>query len=641
MERILKILFVEDVIQDAELIWSELKKRNIAFTKVLVNNREDYLDGLEKFNPDIIISDYSLPEFDGMSALALRNEKAPLTPFIIVTGSISEEVAVECMKAGADDYVLKERLSRLGPSVITAQNKISLLIEKASAEKELRKSELRLLRAQSIANVGNWELDLSTKNVWVSEEALRIYGFDIHNNEIPLSIIQNSPLPEYRGLLDESLNHLLKYNEPYEAEFKIKRASDGAVRSIFSKAELLMDHDNGKINIIGVIQDITDRKEREDELFRSKEKAEEADRLKTAFLHNISHEIRTPMNAIIGFSTLLGEPDVDSQTRQSYIEIIVQSSNHLLGIITDIIDISNIEANLTRVIKNEINLNSKLTSLCDQLAPKAEAKNLKLIYETALSLNDSGILTDSAKLFQILTNLINNAIKFTYTGHIKLAYTIKEAFLEFSVSDTGIGIAKDYHQKIFERFYQVQNTVSRIYEGTGLGLSISKAYVEQMGGKIWLKSEPGKGSTFYFIIPFEKAYSATKGTSSKEPELSQKLSGKKRILIAEDIESNFKLLKYFLSDSNIEIVRAVNGKEAVETCLSNNDIDLVLMDIKMPVMNGYTAIKLIREKKPDIPIIVQTAYADDREKAFECGSSGYIAKPFDKKGLLKVISEYV
>jgi PAS domain S-box-containing protein len=641
MEHIVKILFVEDVIPDAELIWCELKKRNIAFSKLLVNNRKEYLNALEKFIPDIIISDYSLPEFDGMSALALRNEIAPLTPFIIVTGSISEEVAVECMKAGADDYILKEKLSRLGPSVINAQNKISLLIEKADAEKELRKSELRLLRAQSIAHVGNWELDLSSRNMWVSEEALRIYGYDKHNHEVPLSIVQKSPLPEYRSLLDEAFNNLLKYNEPYEAEFKIIRTNDSAIRSILSKAELLIDPENGKVTIIGVIQDITERKDREDELFRAKEKAEEADRLKTAFLQNISHEIRTPMNAIIGFSTLLGEHNLDAQTRQSYIEIIVQSGNHLLGIITDIIEISNIEANLTKVVKNEINLNSKLKTLCDQLIPKAEAKKLKLIYETALSLNDASILTDSKKLLQVLTILINNAIKFTHSGQIKLAYKVKDTFLEFSVSDTGIGIAKEYHQKIFDRFYQVQNTVSRIYEGTGLGLSISKAYIEQMGGKIWLKSEPGKGTIFYFTVPFEKSGSATSISSDKVPVKNTLISKKKTILIAEDIESNFKLLKYFLSESDIEILRAFNGKEAVEICVANRNIDLVLMDIKMPVMNGYTAIKLIREKIPAIPIIVQTAYADDREKAIECGCSGYISKPFDKQGLLRVINEYI
>jgi PAS domain S-box-containing protein len=640
MEHILKILFVEDVIHDAELIWRELKKSNIGFTKVLVDKKDDYIDSLRNFKPDLIISDYSLPLFDGLSALLLRNEIAPSTPFIIVTGSVNEEVAVECMKAGADDYVLKEKLSRLGSAVLNVRNKIRLQAEKEETEEQLRKSELRLLRAQSISHVGNWELDLSTKTVWVSEEALKIYGFDIQNREIPLDQVQKIPLPEYRIVLDEAMEHLLRYNEQYKAEFKIKRINDQEIRSIYSLAELEVVPDSEKVMVIGTIQDITERKEKEEELIRTREKALEGDRLKTAFLHNISHEIRTPMNAIIGFSELLRDPLLDGPTRESYIEIIIQSSNNLLTIITDIIDISNIEANLIRITKNEINLNSNLQDLCDRFTPLANEKNLELICKTSLSFEDAFILTDNTKLLQILTNFIDNAFKFTQKGHISLEYKVKADFLEFCVSDTGMGIPKEYHKKIFEPFYKLQNTLM-IYEGTGLGLSISKAYVELLGGKIWLESEPDKGAAFYFTIPFEKSYSVKEADSIRDQVINPVVNNKKTILIAEDIESNFKLLQYFLSDLNLEILRAVNGKEAVEICLSGKVIDLVLMDIKMPVMNGYTAVKLIREKIPGISIIAQTAYADDREKAIECGCSGYISKPFDKKGLLRVIREYI
>jgi len=397
----------------------------------------------------------------------------------------------------------------------------------------------------------------------------------------------------------------------------------------------------GKKAIFEIFQDITDRKENEEELIRAKEKAEESDRLKTAFLHNISHEIRTPMNAIVGFSALLGEPDIDVPTRQSYIEMIMQSSNHLLAIITDIVDISNIEANLVRIVYNEINLNTTLKVLCDQFIPIVNEKKLSLTCETALEYSDAFILTDSTKLFQILSNLLNNALKFTKQGHIKLEYKVKDNFLEFCVSDTGIGIPQEYHNRIFDRFYQVQNTISRIYEGTGLGLAISKAYVELLGGKIWLESKPGRGTTFYFTIPFEKSDSEGEAASGRILSESPVFRNKKTILIAEDIESNFKLLKYFLSGTNIEILRAVNGKEAIEKCLSDRNIDLVLMDIKMPVMDGFSAVKLIREANSVIPIIAQTAYADDRHRAIECGCTGFISKPFDKKTLLKVISEFI
>lgn len=759
MESILKILFVEDIPGDAELMWHELKKNKIAFTKILVDNRDDYIDTLDKFEPDIIISDYLLPQFNGMSALLLRNEKAPLTPFIIVTGSINEEVAVECMKAGADDYVLKDKLSHLGPSVITSINKIKLLKEKKDAEDELRKSEMRLQTAQSIAHVGDWELDLSTKTILCSDEALRIYGYENMGHEIPLQLVQKSPLPEYREMLDDTLDRLLKYNELYEAEFKIRQVNTGEIKLVYSKAELVLIHNTKQVKVIGVIQDITKRKrdeetlqqshafnesllktipfgmdivdekgnilfqsenfeklfgkegigkkcwdlycddkiqcsdcplmngitigetgtyesrgflgnrifeiihtgmtyqgkkamleifqditERkitEEEYIKAKFKAEESDRLKTAFLHNISHEIRTPMNAIVGFSALLSEPEVDEQTRQSYIDVIIQSSNHLLAIITDIVDISNIQANLVKVVKNEININSTFKTIFNQFLPKADEKNLILTFETDLDNRSAFILADSTKLFQILSNLVNNAIKFTNEGNVKLRYRVRGNFLEFCVTDTGIGIPKDHYDRIFDRFYQVQNIISRVYEGTGLGLSISKAYVELLGGRMWLSSELGKGSSFFFTIPYEKRVVLTKAVVESDISADFVFPEEKTILVAEDIDSNFKLVKYFLSRSNVKILRATNGKEAVEKALSGKNIDLVLMDIKMPVMDGYTAVKLIRETNSVIPIIAQTAYADDKERAIECGCSGFISKPFDKKGLIKILREFI
>jgi PAS domain S-box-containing protein len=637
----LKILFVEDVRTDAELIWHEIEKNNITFSGVVIDNEENYVEHLKIFEPDLIISDYALPQFDGMSALRLRNEYTPLTPFILVTGSVNEEIAVECMKAGADDYILKENLSRLGASITNSIKKLKLTKAKAIAEEELHKSELRLQKAQSIANVGNWELDLSSKLVWCSDEAKRIYGLSYEGHEIPYEIIKKSPLPEFRGMLDETLDRLLKYNETYEIEFEIKRVNDGTIRSIYSKAELVVEPDYEQVKVIGVIQDITERKKNERELIHAKEKAEESDRLKTAFLHNISHEIRTPMNAIVGFSALLGEPDVDENSKKSYIEIIMQSSNHLLSIITDIVDISNIEANLIKTVKNEVNINSMLKSLCSQFFPKSYEKRIDLSWETSLKETDSLILTDRTKLTQILSNMISNALKFTDKGSINVTCKPVNNFLEFSVSDTGIGIPSQYHNRVFDRFFQVQNNVKRLYEGTGLGLTISRAYIKLLGGDIWLSSEPGKGTTFFFTIPYEKVVPKTVSLQEKKTPDNFVFPSKKVILVAEDIESNFKLIKYFLSGANTELLHANNGKEAVERCLSGESIDLILMDIKMPVMDGYTAVKLIREKNIQIPIIAQTAYADDREKAFECGCTGFISKPFDKKSLFKVLCEFI
>ncbi|HEX7494003.1 MAG TPA: response regulator [Bacteroidales bacterium] len=765
----LKILFVEDVLIDAELIWREIEKNNISFSKVLVDKKDKFLEYLKDFEPDLIISDYRLPQFDGMTALSLRNEQAPLIPFILVTGSVNEEVAVECMKAGADDYILKDNLSRLVPAILNSIKKSKLAKEKIAAKEDLQKSEMRLQKAQAIAHVGNWELDLSRKTMWGSDEALSIYGLNQKTHEIPYEIAKNIPLHEYRLSLDEALDRLLKYNEPYDIEFKIKRENDGELRWIHSKAELIFESDGEQVKVAGVLQDITDHKSSEEavkherrtlrtlidnlpnqiyvkdkecrkviankadvenigktkesevlgktdielfpghigergysddkkilktgkpifdleeefisavgikrwilttkiplrdkdgnvnglvgighditerkhiieELIRAKEKAEESDKLKTAFLHNISHEIRTPMNAIVGFSALLGEPDLDRGTQKSYIEIIMHSSDHLLSIISDIVDISNIEANLTKTLENEISLNKTIKSLCNQFIPKAKEKKIELVCENGLSDSDDFILTDSTKLNQILSNLMSNALKFTEKGFIKLHYKVNDNFLEFCVSDTGIGILPEYYDRIFDRFYQVQSEVTRLYEGTGLGLSISKAYVELLGGRIWVTSEPGKGTSFFFTIPYIKQIIKTMHVYEDKVPDTFVFEQKKIILVAEDVESNYKLIRYFLSGSNTEILHAFNGKEAVEKFLSISNIDLILMDIKMPVMDGYTAVKLIREKNNTIPIIAQTAYADDKERAIECGCTGFISKPFDKKGLFRVLSEFI
>lgn len=257
----------------------------------------------------------------------------------------------------------------------------------------------------------------------------------------------------------------------------------------------------GRKAMLEIFHDITERKIIEEELTQSKEKAEESDRLKTAFLHNVSHEIRTPMNAIVGFVTLLGEPDLTPETRSSYLEIVTQSSNHLLSIVTDIIEVSNIEAGKLKLNMNKVVVNSVMQKLHQQFTHVASSKGLELIYEQPDSDPEKHFYTDSTKLVQVLSNLLTNACKFTSEGHVKMGYTFSPDNIEFYVTDTGIGIAEDKQSKVFERFYQVDSGEDRQYEGTGLGLSLSKAYIEFLGGKLWVESKAGKGSTFFLTLP--------------------------------------------------------------------------------------------------------------------------------------------
>jgi hypothetical protein len=396
----------------------------------------------------------------------------------------------------------------------------------------------------------------------------------------------------------------------------------------------------GEPAIQTIVRDITNRKRVEEELIRAKEKAEESDQLKTAFLHNISHEIRTPMNAIVGFSALLNEPDLTTETQHSYLKIIIESSDQLLAIVNDLIEISNIEVGILKASINEINLNATLMMIYQQFKPKAAGKQIEFRLLTSFSGYKGMIETDSIKLIGILNNLLSNAFKFTRKGKICFGYTLEGDYIEFFVTDTGIGIEQDQFGKIFERFYQVESSASRAFEGTGLGLSISKAYVEFLGGKIWLSSHPGKGSTFYFTLPYisTKQYLTEMETTEPTREI---LNPEKSILIAEDDDNNFYLMKELLSEMNLRIIRASNGIEAVNAFKKGEKIDLVLMDIKMPLMDGYEATKKILEEKPDARILAQTAYADDEVKAIESGCMGFISKPFIKDRFVSLVKEYL
>lgn len=251
-------------------------------------------------------------------------------------------------------------------------------------------------------------------------------------------------------------------------------------------------------------RDITERKSVQESLRKAKEVAEEHSRLKTAFLHNISHEIRTPMNAIVGFCTLLDEPDLEPQVQKSYINTIIQSSNHLLEIITDIVDIANIEANLVKMKKTEININTFLDELCLRFLPQAKEKKLGISYNSSLTDSEAMVLIDTTKVSRIVSNIMENALKFTDNGSIEVSCREKNDFLIIGIADTGIGISEEHHNKIFERFYRLQNSRTRFYEGIGLGLSIAKSYIELMEGQIWLESKPQEGSVFYFSIPVER-----------------------------------------------------------------------------------------------------------------------------------------
>jgi signal transduction histidine kinase len=383
------------------------------------------------------------------------------------------------------------------------------------------------------------------------------------------------------------------------------------------------------------------------ELEKQKIKAEESDRLKSAFLANMSHEIRTPMNGILGFSELLKTPGLTGEEQNKYIGIIEKAGKRMLNIINDIISISKIESGESDLVLSDFNLRHQVDFVQSLLRIDAENKGLGLTVVNGLPDGEVLINTDKEKLYAILINLVKNAIKYTNKGEIVFGYKVKEDVLEFFVKDTGIGIAMDRQKAIFERFIQADIEDKMARQGAGLGLAISKAYIAILGGEIWLESEIGKGSCFYFTLPNnrlsgEKIVAQKPVSEQATANQTSPIDPGLKILLVEDDDVSGMLIGITINKFGENVLKARNGVEAVEACRQNLDIDLVLMDIRMPVMDGYEATHQIRQFNRDVVIIAQTAYGltGDREKAIEAGCTDYISKPINKDALIVLIQKY-
>jgi signal transduction histidine kinase/CheY-like chemotaxis protein len=376
----------------------------------------------------------------------------------------------------------------------------------------------------------------------------------------------------------------------------------------------------------------------------AKHKAEESDKLKSSFLANLSHEIRTPMNAIMGFSDLLINPNLSIKERDEYLKIIRNSGKNLTSIIEDLLEMSKIDSKQITPNYKAIDLEKCISDLHKAIKITIpEEKELTFSIKENLVKPTTKILSDEVKLKQILTNLITNAIKFTKKGNVSLGYEVNEEteFIELWVEDTGQGIEKSNLQVVFDRFRRIEDEFSVQVSGLGLGLSITKAYIELLGGTINVESEIGKGSKFSFTIPLK--YDETVVDLNVENALKTlQATGTETILVAEDDDINFMLLERILLLKNYTIIRAVNGKEAVQTCKANPHIDLIFMDIKMPVMDGFEAFKLIRTFNKNIPIVANTAYSstEDKENILTFGFNNYLSKPINKTEIFDMLDDY-
>lgn len=362
-----------------------------------------------------------------------------------------------------------------------------------------------------------------------------------------------------------------------------------------------------------------------------------ANRSKQEFLFNMSHDIRTPMNAIIGFTSLAQSHLDDKEMLDSYLKKISTSSEYLLSLINDVLDMSRIESGKLKIEESCVNLPSILDDIRDIVSSNVQKKQLSLNINI-VDLKDSNVLTDPLKLKQVLLNVVANAIKFTPNGgYVNLSLVQKDGYgsYDFIVEDNGIGISKEFQEHIFEQFArEATSTVSGV-QGTGLGLSISKAIVDMMGGSISVESESGKGSKFTISLCFKVT---DETTDNKTISSNNIIDTNKKILLVEDNELNFEIAKTVLQEAGFRVDGASNGKEAVDKA-SNNTYDVILMDIQMPIMDGYEATKKLRKLSNRTPIIAMTAnaFSEDRKKAKDVGMDGYIAKPIDVKTLVSTI----
>ncbi len=684
MKNTIQVLIIEDNEDDTLLEIDELKNAGFKLDYERVETQQSLMEALNRKNWDCIISDYSMPAFSGLDALKVIQNFGKDIPFILISGAMGEETAVEAMKAGAHDYIMKNDLKRLPPAM----------------ERELREAEVRRQKNKAEEDIRNERILLRTliNNLPDCIYIKNTDGCRIVSNSTDLSLLgyktEEEVLDKTEMILHPDNIGRMKYND----DMSILRTGN----AVINREEELIDkngkqhwmltskvpirNEKGEITgIVGLGHDITDRKKSEfalmeserslkkqiqeyqvlnkeylslnDELRKSYEqiqrinselivarnRAEESDKLKSSFLANMSHEIRTPLNAILGFSQYLKGENLEKDKTDQYVDIIESSGKQLLTIINDILDISHIEAGQLIMTEEIVNINHLCNELHNQFSELLENRQISLIVDTKSIPDNLNILTDKNRLRQVLCNLLDNAMKFTSEGMIHFGCKMDHEFLEFYVKDSGIGIAPENHNMVFKPFRQVETTDIRNYMGNGLGLSISKALVEKMGGNMFFTSALGQGSSFRFRIPCRIPQKSTWEPTEGKSVSKDKNWNKHIVLVVEDEVYNYSYLEALLSSTHVQILHAWNGEEAVQMVKDNPNIALVLMDIRMPIMDGYTATGKIKKMRPDLPVIAQTAFAfsEDKEKAMKVGFDNYITKPSPKKMIVDVLEGYL
>jgi len=636
---------------------SEFMKIRDQYTDILAENAKEGI---------VIVQDgkFKYVDLQILNFLGKSQEELKLTPFIEFVHPEDREVVIDIYKkrlSGTEiiekfTFRVKSRdggyasIENAGFMIMCDGRPATLYLvtevtERVANETNLRNSEEKYRSIVYSSPNGILILDHQGIIVDLNPSFLKIVGYK-RGDYLNRKVVEAPGLDEdQREKARGYYNRLITGEEV--APFEIRFTTPGGEKRYAEIRIRLIKPFEETGSIIAICSDITDRIRVISELREAKDKAEESDKLKTAFLANMSHEIRTPMNAIVGFSELLRTTNVQSTEREEYFTIIGNSCSILSNLIDDIIDLAKIEAGQTTIAEDlcrPYELMRELHRYFEEEIKKL-GKSIKLVMDTSID-PDLTIKSDEFRLRQILSNIIGNAVKFTEKGIISWGCTIeKERDIKFSVKDTGIGISPENIELVFDRFRQMDDSSIRKYGGTGLGLPVSKSLVDLMGGEIWVESQIGRGSEFYFKIP----YKPVKDEPYKENEVLTKLDleysfKNKGVLVVEDNLSNFEFIRAVLSRTKAKLFWADTGVKAIEIFKKKRKyIHLVLMDIQIPEMDGFEATRLMKKIREDIPIIAQTAFAmsRDKEKSLDAGCDDYISKPIKPLDLLNMLAKYL